>query len=59
LQNKLAARKIDIAIITETKKKVQGTRDLYTMIYVGVPIDMRASAGAAILIKCTWKNILM
>jgi hypothetical protein len=26
------------------------------MMYVGVPTDMRASAGAAILIKCTWKN---
>lgn len=58
LQNELSDRKIDIAVITETKKKMQGTIDLekYTMIYGGVPMEQRASAGVAVLVNSIWKK---
>lgn len=49
---------IDLAIITETKKKFKGSKELnkYDMIYSGVPQGKRASAGVAILINKFWKN---
>jgi len=46
-------RRIDIAIITETKKKNKGN---YVMIYCGVPANQWASSGAAIAIRKDWKH---
>ena len=58
LEKELKDRNIDIALITETKKKMKGTTDLnsYTMIYSGVSQEERAQAGVAILINKKWKN---
>jgi exonuclease III len=42
LQTELLKRKIDVAILTETKKKNKGSEDIenYVMIYCGVPTIM-------------------
>jgi len=58
LQTKLLKRKIDIAIITETKKKNKGFEDIgsYVMIYCGVPDNQWASSGAAISNRKDWKH---
>jgi hypothetical protein len=41
LQTELMKRKIDIAILTETKKKNKGWKDIgnYVMIYCGLPAN--------------------
>jgi len=53
LQTELLKRKIDIAIITETKKQNKGSEDIgnYVMIYCGVPANQWASSGVAIAIR--------
>jgi len=53
LQTELLKRKIDIAIITETKKKNKGSEDIgnYVMIYCGVPANQWALSGVAIAIR--------
>ena len=58
LQTELLKRKIDIAIITETKKKNKGPEDIgnYVMIYCGVPANQWASSGVAIAIRKDWKH---
>jgi len=49
LQTEQLKRKTDIAIITETKKKKQGSEDIgnYAMIYCGVPANQWVSSGVA------------
>ena len=56
LEKVLEEMKIDVALITETKKKLRGTVDLskYTMIYSGV--TQNARAGVAILMNMKWKD---
>lgn len=46
-------RKIDVLIVTETKKKTKGSDiiDDYLFIYSGVEQNRRASAGVGILIR--------
>jgi hydrogenase maturation factor len=46
LQKELMKRKIDIAILTETKKKNKGSEDIghYVMVYSGVPANQWASS---------------
>jgi exonuclease III len=58
LQTELQKRKIDIAVITETKKKNKGSEDIdkYIMIYSGVPDNKWAVSRVAILIRKDWKN---
>lgn len=54
----LKQRNINIAVITETKKKLRGTKDLknYTLIYSGVEQTQRAVGGVGILIDEKWKR---
>jgi len=58
LQTELLKRKIDIAIITETKKKNKGSEDIgnYIMIYCRVPANQWASYGVAIAVRKDWKQ---
>ncbi|XP_054708323.1 uncharacterized protein LOC129218133 [Uloborus diversus] len=58
LINRLKKRSINIAVITETKKKLKGTQDIddFVMLYSGVPQNKRAACGVAILLDKTWKN---
>jgi len=58
LQTELLKRKIDIAVITETKKKNKGSEDKgnYLMIYCGVPANQWASSGVAIAIRKDWQH---
>lgn len=58
LENELKRMKIDIAAITETKKKGKGSKELneYIMFYNGVELHKRAAAGVALLIHKSWKN---
>jgi hydrogenase maturation factor len=51
-------RKIDIAVITETKKKNKGSENIgnYVMIYCGVLANQWASFGVAIAITKDWKH---
>ena len=60
LEEELSKKGINIATITETKKKTKGTKDMnkYTMIYSGVEQECRAKCGVAILIDRKWKNKL-
>ena len=57
LQTEPLKRIIDIAIITETKKKNKWSEDIgnYVMIYCGVPANQWASSGVAIAITKDWK----
>ena len=52
LENELKSAKVDIAIISETKKKSRGSMELkdYILIYSGVDKNERAQAGVAIMI---------
>jgi exonuclease III len=54
----LKERKINIAAITETIKKLKETKEIgdYTMIYSGVPRNRRAYCGVALLIDKEWKT---
>jgi exonuclease III len=56
LNRELGNRKIDIAVILETRKKSKVSKELdnYVMIYSGVPRE--ASSGVAILVRKDWKN---
>ena len=49
-----------MAVITETKKKLKGTRDIddffMIMIYSGVPQNKRAVCGVAVLLDKRWKK---
>lgn len=58
MNNELNRKNIDIAVITETKKKLKGTKELkdFVMIYSGVPQNKRACCGVAILVNNKWKN---
>jgi hypothetical protein len=58
LQTELQERKIDIAVITETKKRNKCSEDIgeYIMIYSGVPDNKWAASGVAVLIRKDWKN---
>ena len=58
LQTELLKRKIDIAILTETKKKNKGSEDIsnYVMTYCGIPTNQWASSGVAIAIRKDWKH---
>ena len=58
LQTELPKNKIDIAIITEKKKKNKGSEDIgnYVMIYCGVPANQWALSGVAIAIRKEWKH---
>ncbi|PSN40274.1 hypothetical protein C0J52_24554 [Blattella germanica] len=58
LEKELLDMKIDIATITETKKKLKGSQELdkYIMIYNGVEQNQRASAGVAIMINKALKT---
>ncbi len=58
LEQELDKAGIDIAAITETKKKLQGSSELqnYIMIYCGVSQQQRASAGVSIWIRKSLKN---
>ncbi|PSN41857.1 hypothetical protein C0J52_10245, partial [Blattella germanica] len=60
LERELKEREIDIAIISETKKKQRGSYDLknYTVFYSGVDITERAQAGVAILINNNLRNLI-
>jgi hypothetical protein len=46
-------KKIDIAILSETKKKLKGSKELehYILNYGAVPQEKRASTGVAIMIN--------
>ena len=58
LQNEFKKANIGIAVITETKKKLKGTKDLseYLLQYSGVPQNKRATPGVVILVKQNWKK---
>jgi hypothetical protein len=58
LDKELKGRKIDIAVISKTKKKNEGSKELenYIMISSGVPSEEWASSGIAILVRKDWKN---
>ena len=58
LLNELKKPNIDTAVITETKNKLKGTKDLskYFLLYSGVPQNKRALSGVVILIKQNWKK---
>jgi hypothetical protein len=49
---------VDIAVITETKKKLKGTIELsgYVLIYSGVKKEKLAYVGVTLLIKKPWRN---
>jgi len=53
LQTELLKRKIDIAILTETKNKNKGLEDIgnYVMIYCGVPTNQWAKSGVKVKVK--------
>jgi len=58
LQEEFKKANVDIAMIPETKKKLNGSQDLddHILLYSGVPTNKRAAAGIAIMIKATFKN---
>jgi len=49
---------VDIAVISETKKKLKGSQELddYILLYSGVSKNRRAAAGIAIMIKAKFKK---
>jgi hypothetical protein len=58
LDKECKEKKINSAVITETKKKLKGREDLenYVMIYSGVEQKKRVSYGVAIFVNEKWKN---
>lgn len=44
---------VDVAVLTEVKKKGSGTEEIdgYIHVYSGVQKDMRAKAGVSIVVK--------
>jgi len=58
LQKELMKRKIDITILTETKKKNKGSEDIghYVMIYSRVPANQWTSSGVAVAVRKDWKH---
>jgi len=58
LQEELKKANVDIAVIKETKKKLKGSQKLddYVLLYSGVPMNERAAAGIAIMIKAKFKK---
>jgi hypothetical protein len=57
ITNRTAETEIDIAIITETKKKNKGSEDIgnHVMIYCGERANKWASSGVAIGVREDWK----
>ena len=49
---------VDIAVIPETKKKLEGSQELddYILLYSGVPTNRRAATGIGIMIKAKLKK---
>jgi len=60
LLEELKKANVDIAVIPETKKKLQGSQELedYILLYSGVPTNQRAFAGIAIMIKAKFRNTI-
>ena len=60
LMKELTNARIDIAVIPETKKKLQGSTEFkdYILLYSGVSTNKLASAGAAIMIHTSLKKYL-
>jgi len=58
LQEELNKTNVDIAVIPETEKKLKGSQELdeYILLYSGVPMNKRAAAGIAIMIKAKFKK---
>ncbi|XP_022204516.1 craniofacial development protein 2-like [Nilaparvata lugens] len=58
LMQELKQHKIHLAVITETKKKLKGTKDWgeFIEIWSGVDQNRRASAGVMVLVDQRWKN---
>jgi exonuclease III len=58
LQEEFKKANVDIAMIPETKKKLNVSQELddHILLYSGVPTNKRAAAGIAIMIKATFKN---
>ena len=58
LHKELKTAKVDIAVISETKKKLKGSLELedYILFYSGVPTNKRAAAGIATMIKAKFKK---
>ena len=54
----LKKRSVNITLVTETKKKLRGTKDMkdFVMIYSGDLAIKRESCGVAILVDNKWKN---
>ena len=61
LTTELKQRNINIAITPETKKKLNGTKEIndYVMIYSGVEQSARAAKGIAIWVDKKWKNKIL
>jgi len=58
LQEELKKANVDIAVIPQTKKKLECLQELedYILLYSGVPTNKRAPAGTAIMIKAKFKK---
>ncbi|XP_039280839.1 uncharacterized protein LOC111056792 [Nilaparvata lugens] len=58
LMKELKHRKVNVAVITETKKKLKGTKDWgdYVEVWSGVEQNRRACAGVMVLVDRKWKN---
>jgi exonuclease III len=58
LEEELRKMKSDVATITETKKKLKGTKELqhFIQFYSGVTQEKRAASGVAILINNKFRN---
>jgi hypothetical protein len=51
---------VDTAVIPHTKKKLKGSQELgdYMLLCSGVPTNIRAAAGVAIMIKTKFKKTI-
>jgi hypothetical protein len=61
LTKELEERKLDTAIVSETKKKNKGSTDIgsYVIIYSGVPNENWAASGVALLIRKLLRNRIL